>query len=122
MNISPWALDRRSVVEDSECHKLEVPRIAKSGGSHDAYDTPNDHIDFAIGTTLQGIRNGLFRTGRSAPREIDRADYRILDFQLNHCAIDSEPAVSVMVDGLRMLLRRVDPGLEHFKERRDCRG
>src|ERR1019366_8775541 len=58
------------------------PRIAKSGGSHDAYDTPNDHIDFAIGTTLEGIRNGLLRTGRSAPREIDRADYRILDFSL----------------------------------------
>jgi hypothetical protein len=53
-------------VEDSERHKLEVlPRIAKSGGSHDAYDTPSNHIDFAIGTTLQGIRNGLLCTGRS---------------------------------------------------------
>ena len=58
------------------------PRIAKSGGSHDGYDTPGDPIDFATGATLQGMRNGLLRTGRSAPREIDRADYRILDFSL----------------------------------------
>jgi hypothetical protein len=51
-------------VEDSERHKLEVPPHSGSGGSHDAYDTPSDHIDFAIGTTLQGIRNGLLRMGR----------------------------------------------------------
>ena len=37
--------------------------------------------------------------------------------QLYHLAIYSEPAVSVMVDGLRMLLRRIDPGLEHLKDK-----
>jgi hypothetical protein len=36
--------------------------------------------------------------------------------QLDHIAVDSKPAVSVMVDGLRILLRRIDPGLEHFKD------
>jgi hypothetical protein len=36
--------------------------------------------------------------------------------QLDHLAIHSEPAVSVMVDGLRILLRRIDPGPEHFRD------
>ena len=36
--------------------------------------------------------------------------------QLDHLAIHSEPAVSVMVDGLRILLRRIDPGLEPFRD------
>jgi hypothetical protein len=36
--------------------------------------------------------------------------------QLDHLAIHSEPAVSVMVDGVRILLRRIGPGLEHFKD------
>src|ERR1035438_10276004 len=37
-------------------------------------------------------------------------------FQLDHVAIHSEPAVSVMVDGFGILLRRIGPGLEHFKD------
>src|SRR5208282_2588937 len=36
--------------------------------------------------------------------------------QLDHLAIHSEPAVSVMVDGLWILLSGIDPGLEHFKD------
>lgn len=36
--------------------------------------------------------------------------------QLDHLAIHSEPAVSVIVDGLRILLRRIGPGLEHFRD------
>jgi hypothetical protein len=36
--------------------------------------------------------------------------------QLDHLAIHSEPAVSVMVDGLRILLRRIDPGLENSRD------
>ena len=35
--------------------------------------------------------------------------------QLDHLAIYNELAVSEMVDGLRILLRRINPGLEHFK-------
>src|ERR1017187_2876283 len=37
-------------------------------------------------------------------------------FQLDHVAIHGDPAVSVMVDGFRVPLRRIDPGLEHFKD------
>ena len=52
------------------------------------------------------------------------AKLRVLDvcrlshsrLQLDDLAIHSEPAVSVMVDGLRILLRRIGPGLEHFKD------
>ena len=36
--------------------------------------------------------------------------------QLDHLAIHGEPAVSVMVDGLRILLRRIDPGLDNLKD------
>jgi hypothetical protein len=36
--------------------------------------------------------------------------------QLDHLAIYSEAAVSVMVDGLRILLHRIGPRLEHFKD------
>ena len=36
---------------------------------------------------------------------------------VDHLAIYSEPAVSVMMNGLRILLRRIDPGLEHLKDK-----
>src|SRR5664280_408099 len=36
--------------------------------------------------------------------------------QLDHFAIHSEPAMSVMVDGLGILLRGVGPSLEYFKD------
>jgi hypothetical protein len=36
--------------------------------------------------------------------------------QLDHFAIHGKPAVSVMVDGLRILLCGIGPGLEHFKD------
>src|SRR5665647_700057 len=61
-------------------------------------------------------------TGGAHPQE--DAKLSVLDvcrlshfrLQLDHLAIHSEPAVSVMVDGLGILLRRIDPGLEHFKD------
>jgi len=36
--------------------------------------------------------------------------------QLDHLAIHGEPSVPVMVDGLRILLRRVNPGFSHFQD------
>src|ERR1039458_638956 len=37
--------------------------------------------------------------------------------QLDHLAIHNEPTVSAMVDRFRILLRRIGPGLEHFKDK-----
>ena len=37
--------------------------------------------------------------------------------QLDHLAIHGEPSVPVMVNGLRILLRRIAPSLEHFQNK-----
>src|SRR5271166_796459 len=40
-----------------------------------------------------------------------------LRLQLDRLTVDDEPAVSVMVDGLGVLLRRVRPGFQHLDDK-----
>src|SRR5271157_4471922 len=94
---------------------------ATSGLQGSAIASPDDSGRFVGNSSITGL-------GKSCPSSrLDvREDAKLsaLDvcrlwhsrLQLDHLAIHSEPAVSVMVDGLRILLRRIDPGLEHFQD------
>jgi hypothetical protein len=89
---------------------------------------------FGSTETGTGLRLPKFRVTDTAIVDVDEAasgtharedkKLSVLDIcrlshsrlQLDHLAIHSKPAVSVMVDGLRILLRRIDPGLEPFRD------